>query len=385
MKDKVSYGTENQGVLYVVSTPIGNLEDISMRAIRILKSVDMIAAENMAHSRGLCEHYGIKTRLTSYNQHNQKIKATGLIKRLRSGHNIAIVTDAGTPGISDPGVYLVSQAANLDIKTIPIPGASAVTSALSVSGMPTEQFVFLGFLPNKPGKRKRVLTQLISEYRVMVFFEAPHRIKAMLTDLREILGDRQMVMLREMTKVFEEVKRGPVSAVLKHLTQDRLRGEFTLVVKGYDGQKQAQTLSEEIQGRMKELLIEKKMGVKDIAHLISGEEGLTYRQIYRECLARKREFEGLKQMELVKSIEITNDLGLHARAAAKIVEIANKYKSGLFLKKSDQEVDGGSILSILTLSCPKGTEIEVRIVGEDSESFMEELSELFENKFGESR
>ncbi|MDY6970891.1 MAG: 16S rRNA (cytidine(1402)-2'-O)-methyltransferase [Thermodesulfobacteriota bacterium] len=278
------------GTLYVVSTPIGNLEDITLRALRVLESVDIMAAENVAHTRGLCKHYGIKTRLASYNQHNQKVKGPELIKRLKSGLDVAVVTDAGTPGISDPGVFLINRAAEDDIVVTPVPGPSAVVAALSVSGLPTEEFVFLGFLPNKSGKRKQALTRLVSNTRTMVFFEAPHRIKAMLTDLKDILGDPQMVMLREMTKVFEEVKRGTASAILDHLTQDRIRGEFTLVVRG--AEEREQVLSEGVLGRIEELLAEKKMSVRDIANLLSGEEGLGYRHIYRECLARKRGLEG---------------------------------------------------------------------------------------------
>ena len=376
-------GTES-GTLYVTSTPIGNHEDITMRALSVLKSVYVVAAENVARTKGLCEHYGIKTRLTSYNQHNQKVKARELIQQLTSGRDVAVVTDAGTPGISDPGAYLISQAANDKIDVVPIPGPSAVIAALSVSGMPTEEFVFCGFLPNKSGKRKKALKRLVSERRTMVFFEAPHRIETMLTDLKEILGDRQMVMLREMTKVFEEVKRGTVSAILTCLTPDRIKGEFTLVVAGSE-EEEPRALSEGILERIRELLSEDKMGVKDIADLISREEDVAYRQVYKECLAKKRSLKDLRWRELVKKLKISNNLGLHARAAGKIVELANQHESRLFLKKDDQEVDGSSILSILTLSCPKGTEIQARIVGEDSDCFMEKLGELFEQKFGEGK
>ncbi len=374
---------KNSGTLYVTSTPIGNLEDITVRAVKVLERVALIAAENMGHTRGLCEHYGIKTGVISYHQHNQKVNAPEIIERLKSGNDIAIVTDAGTPGISDPGAYLISLTAAEGIPVTPIPGPSAVIAALSVSGLPTEQFVFVGFLPNKKGKRRKTLKNLISETRTMVFFEAPHRLEAMLTDLREIMGERQMVMLREMTKVFEEVKRGPVSAILAHLTPDKIRGEFTLVVAGCE--KEEREVGEETLGKIEGFLAEKKMSVRDIAERISSEDGPAYRQIYKETLARKRALEGSRWNELVKKLKIRNSLGLHARAAAKIVELANQYESQLFLKKDEQEVDGSSILSILTLACPKGTEVQARIVGKDSDPFMEELSELFAQKFGESK
>ncbi len=284
---------QRRGTLYVVSTPIGNMEDITLRALRVLKSVDVIAAESVTHTKGLCEHYDIRTRLTSYHQHNQKGKAPQLIKRLKSGHDVAIVTDAGTPGISDPGVYLINRAAKEEIRITPIPGPSAVIAALSVSGLPTEDFVFLGFLPNKRGKRKKILANLVSEPRTMVFFEAPHRIKAMLGDLREMLGDRQMVMLREITKVFEEVKRGPIGEILEYLTPDRIRGEFTLVVAGRK-EKKVRSLNEEVLKRIEDLLTEKTRSIKDIANLVSTEEGVAYRQIYKECLARKKDLERLE-------------------------------------------------------------------------------------------
>jgi 16S rRNA (cytidine1402-2'-O)-methyltransferase len=287
------------GTLYVVSTPIGNMEDITLRALKVLKAVALIAAENAAHTKRLCGHYGIKTRLTSVNQHNQKIRAPRLIKRLESGHDVAMVTNAGTPAISDPGIYVINLAAKRNIKITPVPGASAVIAALSVAGLPAEGFVFLGFLPNKPGKRKKTLAELVAEPRTMVFFEAPHRIRATLTDLRKILGDRQMVMLREMTKIYEEVNRGPASAMLAHLKSDRIRGEFTLVVAGTGrDEEEARALSEAVVCRMEELLVEKKMGIKDIANLLSKEEGLPYRQIYRECLAKKKDLEGFERHEV---------------------------------------------------------------------------------------
>ena len=276
------------GTLYVVSTPIGNMEDITLRALRVLKGVDLIAAENVRHTQRLFGHYGIKSRLTSYNQHNQKVKAHSLIKGLKSGKDLALVTDAGTPGISDPGAYLTGRAAWEGIKITPIPGPSAVMAALSVSGLPAEGFVFVGFLPNKPGKRKKALKELISETRTMVFFEAPHRLNSMLADVIEILGDRRIVMLREMTKVFEEVKRGPVSAILEHLAEDKIRGEFTLVLPGLDEKNEARELSDAALNRIEELLNEKEMSVRDMARLISGEEGLAYRHVYKECIVRKR-------------------------------------------------------------------------------------------------
>jgi len=286
MKNQGSHKSKACGTLYVVSTPIGNLEDITLRALHTLEDVALIAAENVAHTRGLCGHYGLKTRLTRYHQHNQRRKSGELLRELKSGNDVALVTDAGSPGISDPGALLVGRAFDENIRVVPVPGASAVIAGLSVSGFSTESFVFLGFLPNKPGKRKRELKKMILETRTLVFFEAPHRLKAMLTDLKDILGNRQMVMLREMTKVFEEIRRGPVSAILEHLTPDRIRGEFTLVVAGNEAKKNGANESQVVR-RIEEMLKE-KMSVRDIAGVLSGEEGLTYRHIYRKCLDRKK-------------------------------------------------------------------------------------------------
>lgn len=371
------------GNLYVVSTPIGNLEDITLRALRILKSVDRIAAENVAHTKQLCERYGIRTVLTSYHQHNQNSRTEQLISWLKSGLHLALVTDAGTPGISDPGGWLISRAADEGIRAMPVPGPSAVVAALSVSGLPTDRFLFLGFLSNKSGKRKRELKRLALEPCTMVFYEAPHRIQAMLADLRDIFGKRQMVMVREMTKVFEEVQRGSPEDMLASLTPEKIKGEFTLVVAGSESKETSMALSGEAFNRMEELISANQMSIKDIAALISRETGLPYRQVYKACLDRKSEIEAEDQVESVRRLKVRNSLGLHARSAAKIVELGRRYRSHLFLRKDGEEVDGSSILSILTLACPKGTEMEARIVGEDSERFMEKLSELFERRFGE--
>ena len=374
---------QNYGTLYVVSTPIGNLEDITLRALKVLKSVHMIAAENVKHTKRLCERYNTKTRITGYHQHSQNTKTEQLINRLKSGSDLALVTDAGTPGISDPGVYLINRAVKEDIKVRPIPGPSAVVAALSVSGLSTARFVFLGFLSNKRGKRKRELEKLATETRTMVFFEAPHRIKAMLNDLKEIFGEREMVMLREMTKVFEEAQRGTPGDILGSLTPDKIRGEYTLVVAGNESKEKSKGLSQGALNRIEELLKEKTMSTKDIAGLISRDEDVSYRQVYKECLDRKSELKSASGAGSIRKLKVRNSLGLHARSAAKIVELGNQYKSQLFLKKDGEEVDGASILSILTLACPKGTEMDARIVGEDSEDFMASLSELFERKFGE--
>ena len=287
--------SENSGILYVVSTPIGNLEDITLRALRILKGVDLIAAETVSHSRKLCHSYGIKTKLISYNQHNQRRKGPELIRRLKSGVDMALVTNAGTPGVSDPGALLINQAVEEGIKVSPIPGPSAVISALSVSGLRTERFLFMGFLSHRSSKRRKELKDLMSEQRTLVFFEAPHRLQAMLKDLKDVLGDRQMVLLREMTKVFEEIRRGLVSAVLDQLEPDNIKGEFTLVVAGSEKNVEEGAIDRETKREMERLLKENNMSIKDVATRISEEKGFTYRRLYKACLSIKKEM-GIEEM-----------------------------------------------------------------------------------------
>lgn len=277
------------GILYVVSTPIGNLEDITLRALRILKSVDLIAAESVKHSKGLCRHYGIKTRLTSYNQHNRKKKGPELIRRLKSGIDVAFVTNAGTPGVSDPGVLLIDQAIEENISVSPVPGPSAVTAALSASGLRFGRFLFLGFLSNRSGMRRKELKNLVSEPRTMVFFEAPHRLRAMLGDLKEIFGDRQIAILRELTKIYEEVRRGPVSSILAGLEEKKTRGEFTLVVAGREKGENGHSLDKSAITKIERLLKEDRLSLKDIASQVAGDEGFSYRDIYKRCLSIKRD------------------------------------------------------------------------------------------------
>jgi 16S rRNA (cytidine1402-2'-O)-methyltransferase len=284
--------SKGAGTLYVVSTPLGNLEDITLRALKVLKDVDVIAAEGVQHTRALCRHYGINTRLIRYSQHNRKARTPELLRRLKSGSDIALVTNAGTPGVSDPGAFLIRGALDENIRVSPVPGPSAVTAALSVSGFRGDSFVFLGFLAKRSGKRRKELEALSSESRTMVFFEAPHRLESMLTDLRDILGDRQIVLLRELTKLFEEVKQGSVPSILKALEGATVRGEFTVVVAGKEKEKRDHCLDERTQRRVERLLREHRLGVKEIARKLSEERGLGYRDLYKACLSVKRSMEG---------------------------------------------------------------------------------------------
>jgi len=276
------------GTLYVVSTPLGNLEDITVRALRVLKEVDCIAAETVEHTRHLCRHYGIATKLTSFNQHNQRTKGPELVEDLKSGRSVALVTNAGTPAVSDPGVFLVAGALKEGVRVSPVPGPSAVTAALSASGMRADTFLFCGFLSPRSGKRKRELEALRTLPHTLVFFEAPHRLKEMLEDVRAVLGDRALVLHKEMTKLFEGTLRGSVAAVLSRLSEEEVRGEYVLVVAGCEKKEKEQTLDEKVQDKMRRLLKAGTMSLKDIARKISSETGVEYRKAYKACLAMKR-------------------------------------------------------------------------------------------------
>jgi 16S rRNA (cytidine1402-2'-O)-methyltransferase len=221
-----------KGTLYVVSTPIGNREDITLRALRILKEVDLIAAEDTRHTSLLLRHFGIQTPLTSYFEGNELKKKEFILHKLRQGLRVALVSDAGTPGISDPGFRLVQTAIEHQIPIVPIPGASAVIAALSVSGLPTDAFIFSGFLPHKMKKRRDLLKELADVRKTLIFYESPHRISETLNDIFDILGDREMVVTRELTKIYEEVLRGKVSEVRTKIGERKLKGEITLVISG---------------------------------------------------------------------------------------------------------------------------------------------------------
>jgi 16S rRNA (cytidine1402-2'-O)-methyltransferase len=220
------------GILYVVSTPIGNLEDITLRALRVLKEVELVAAEDTRHTGLLLKHYGIKNRLESYHDFNKEKKAPALIEELKSGRSVAVTSDAGTPGISDPCYLLVKLAVEEKIKIVPIPGASALLSALVVSGLPTDRFAFEGFLPAKSGKRRKRLEELHQGRRTLILYESPHRLLKTLQDISEILGERKMVVARELTKKFEEIKRGTPEAIKKYFQKSKVKGELVLVIEG---------------------------------------------------------------------------------------------------------------------------------------------------------
>jgi len=272
------------GTLYIVPTPIGNLDDITLRALRVLKEVELIAAEDTRHTQHLLSHFGIKTALTSYHEHNERDKARMLVERLKSGASIALVSDAGTPAVSDPGYRIVVEAIRAGIKVLPLPGAAALTTALCASGLPTDRFLFEGFLPAKSRERKGKLQSLRAETATLVFYEAPHRLLDTLGDLLKILGDREIAVARELTKVHEEFVRGNLSEVISALADRDIKGEIVLIVQGATGE--AQVCEADLQAVIRQLVGD-GMGVKEIAELLGERYGLAKKEVYRLALDLK--------------------------------------------------------------------------------------------------
>ena len=259
--------------LDIVATPIGNLEDISLRALRVLGEVGLIAAEDTRVTRRLLDRYDIRTPLTSYHEHNKRAKLPSLLATLAE-KDVALVSDAGTPGVNDPGHELVEAATKAGVQVISVPGPSAVTSAIAVSGLPVEQFVYLGFLPRRRAERKRLLESLALETRALVAFETPHRLRAALLDT---LGDRRIAVCRELTKLHEEVFRGVASEALAHFSAPR--GEFTLVIEG--GAARATGGSQQEARELLAGLREQGVGAKVAAAQVAQQTGLSRREAYR--------------------------------------------------------------------------------------------------------
>jgi len=272
-----------QGTLYIVATPIGNLEDITLRAIRVLGEVGLIAAEDTRRTRILLDAHGIGTSLTSLHDRNELKKSAHLIVRLQQGIDIAYVSDAGTPGISDPGYIFVKQAIEQSIRVVPVPGPVAAVAALNVSGLPMDSFAFFAFLPSRSGKRRHLLESVKKETKTMVFYESPNRIVSTLKDIGDILGDRQIAVSRELTKIYEETLRGTVSEVIKSLEEKRVKGEITLVVSGA-ATARADVSPEEIRAHFQEARTDPATSTRDIIDALSKEMGMPRKEIYRHVL-----------------------------------------------------------------------------------------------------
>jgi 16S rRNA (cytidine1402-2'-O)-methyltransferase len=276
--------TVHAGTLYVVATPIGNLEDMTFRAVRILQSVDAIAAEDTRHTGKLLQHFQIATPQISYHDHNRRSRQPELIARLQQGQSIALVTDAGMPGISDPGYELVKACADEGITVIPVPGASAVVTALSAAGLPTDRFVFEGFLPTKGSERRDRLHSLQAESRTIVLYESPHRLRQTLQDLAELMGDtRSIVLARELTKLHEEFWRGTLATAIAHYETREPQGEFTLVVAGAEITQPV--LSETALKAELQHLLNQGLSRSQASRQLAQQTSLSRRQIYQLALA----------------------------------------------------------------------------------------------------
>ncbi len=294
MKNSTTTGPP-RGKLYLVATPIGNLEDITLRALRVLKECDAIACEDTRHTQKLLNHYGIQKRTVSYHEHNEETRAPELVAEMETGATIALVSDAGTPILSDPGHRLVTLSVGRGIPVVPIPGASSVMAALTASGISAERFLFVGFLPARHGERRKALRELTSETCTLVFFEAPHRVSAMLTDAAEILGPRRAVMAREITKLHEEYQRGSLPELSERARIASPRGEITVVVGGTDARAAAAlpkglTLGERVEQISREQGIDRKAALKQAAR----EFGLPRREAYKQLLLEGKPLDKVK-------------------------------------------------------------------------------------------
>jgi len=275
------------GTLYIVATPIGNLEDITLRALRILRQVGLIAAEDTRSARVLLRHHGIETPVTSYFEHNKLSKLDAILAALEK-QDVALISEAGTPGISDPGYELVCAVLERGFTVVPIPGPSAIVSALAASGLPSDRFLYIGFLPRRTSERRRALGEIAEETSTIIAYEAPHRLLAALQDILAVLGDRRIAVARELTKVFEEIRRGTVSEMLAHFQATSPRGEFTLVIAGKQNATPLPAPSaDKVRQRLAELAAQ---GVPpgDAARLVAVETGLPRRDVYRMAVVSRR-------------------------------------------------------------------------------------------------
>ncbi|MGE5736141.1 MAG: 16S rRNA (cytidine(1402)-2'-O)-methyltransferase [Acidobacteriota bacterium] len=275
--------------LYLVATPIGNLEDITLRALRILKEVDLIACEDTRQSQKLLNHYGIEKRTVSYHEHNEMTRAAELIVDVERGASIALVTDAGMPGISDPGFRLITLAIRHHVPVVPVPGATAFLAALVASGLPTDSFRFSGFLPPKRGKRREVLENILGSPRTQVFYEAPHRLLETMEDIVQVLGlNRQVVIAREVTKLHEEFLRGRAGELLERLRErGEIKGEITLLIGKSEDSIQSAAAKVGVRSRLKQIMTDEQVDEKAALKKVAKELGVSKSEAYRELQRSK--------------------------------------------------------------------------------------------------
>jgi 16S rRNA (cytidine1402-2'-O)-methyltransferase len=283
--DSPRHGAE-AGTLYVVATPIGNLDDITVRALAVLKAVDIVAAEDTRKTGQLLRRHGINRPRVSYYEHNESERTPELVHRLLAGSSIALVTNAGTPAISDPGYRLVSEAAASGIRIVPLPGPSAAAAALSAAALPTDAFVFVGFLPRKASRRQREISALAAEKRTLILYESPRRVTGLLEELLRVMGDRRAVLAREMTKIHEEFIRGRLSDLLQRL-KDRpdVKGECTLLVAG--GEAPEPSGWDEVQAEIRSELAAGRRGLSGLAKAVAARHGLPRQAVYAEAVRIK--------------------------------------------------------------------------------------------------
>jgi 16S rRNA (cytidine1402-2'-O)-methyltransferase len=274
------------GILYIVATPIGNLEDITLRALRVLRKVDLIAAEDTRHTRKLLSAHNIHRPLVSYHEHNMRTQGPRLVRALLTGKSVALVTDAGTPTVSDPGTDLVRLAVSQDIQVSPIPGPSAVTTALTIAGLPMESFLFLGYPPNRPAARRTFFAKYAPVEETLVLFESPRRLGASLQDMRKIWGNRQVVVTRELTKIHEEIFRGNLDQAIERWPKEA-RGEITILLAGVErGKPQA---DDSLIEHLRLCLASEHRPLKEISAEVSQERGVSKRLVYQQAVKIKRE------------------------------------------------------------------------------------------------
>ena len=281
---------DETGSLYVVATPIGNRDDITIRALNILGQVDLVAAEDTRHTGRLLAHHNIKCRMISFHEHNERERTPDLINRLKAGSSVALVSNAGTPSVSDPGYRLVKETIDSDIRVVPIPGVSAAITALCVAGMPTDSFVFVGFPAKKKARRLNQLNDLAGEHRTIVFYESPRRISTFLEEIIDIMGDRHGVLAREMTKLHEEFIRGLLSKILSSLNaRPAIKGECTLLVTGCEENKEVSLKT--VRTEIIKALEKKENRLSEIAKAVAEKHGLSKNKVYDEALKLKRKMQ----------------------------------------------------------------------------------------------
>ncbi|MFH1033886.1 MAG: 16S rRNA (cytidine(1402)-2'-O)-methyltransferase [Pseudomonadota bacterium] len=388
--------------LFVVATPIGNLEDITPRAARVLREVPVVAAESLARGKKLLSHLDIHgKRLISCREANRRRSAQQVTQALEAGQDVALISDAGTPGVSDPGVAVVRAAQEAGHRLCPVAGPSALAASLSVSGLPGVPLVFLGFAPAKPGARRKLLQRAVDSGWTFVLFEAPHRLAETAADLAEVAGgERPLVLARELTKLNEEVVHTTCQGLAELAGQSQARGEITLVVAGAPSEMDQQAQEDLVEDLLAQGLAQGEPPSR-LAKQVAQQSGQARELVYKRILelkqaqpqqgsaARTNQVEptgaiSCQDDTLQCLLEVNNSLGLHARVAARIAETVQRYDCQVVLCKDGLEADGASVLSILALDAPLGSQITVQAKGKSARQALEALQGLFQNAFGEN-